>query len=124
MESFATFTDNSVILTILKVSFDYDGVLTTRAGKEMLVKKLAMGDDVFIITARNRSQGASVLEFAKLYKIPVTRVIFTQVGKKWEVIKEKGIELHFDDNQDEMDLIDELTDAETESIDDIEEYND
>lgn len=100
----------------MKVSFDYDGTLTTKAGKEMLVNKLAMGDDVFIITARNRSQGQSVLEFAKLYKIPATRVIFTTVGKKWEIIKEKGIQLHFDNNPDELELIEELTDAETESI--------
>lgn len=99
----------------MKVSFDYDGTLTTRSGKEMLVKKLAMGDDVYIVTARTTGKD-TVLDFAKRYQIPVTRVIFTTVGKKWQVIQDKGIELHFDNNPDELQLIEEMTDAETEMI--------
>lgn len=101
----------------MKVSFDFDGVLTTRAGKEMLTKKVAFGDDVYIITARKKSDSAVVYDFAKRYQIPVTRVIFTTIGKKWQIIKEKGIQLHFDDNPDELRLILENTNAEVEDLD-------
>mgnify|MGYP003332126641 FL=1 len=97
----------------MRVSFDFDGVLTTYKGKRMLVAAQRRGDIVFIVTSRPLAWKKQVYAFAKAYDIPVTRVIFTSYLHKWEIINKKSIDKHFDNNPDELELIRENTDAST-----------
>jgi hydroxymethylpyrimidine pyrophosphatase-like HAD family hydrolase len=65
------------------VSFDYDGVLTTKKGADTLDEWLQLGDTIYIITARNPSQMESVYNFAKEHGILKSRVINVKLGEKW-----------------------------------------
>ena len=95
----------------MRVSFDYDDTLTTRRGKEALVRRLQAGDLVYIITRRSERAKTAVIAFAKGYRIPLNRVKFTGGKMKWEEVKRLRIEVHYDNNGRELELIREKTDA-------------
>lgn len=97
----------------MKVSFDYDDTLTTQQGIDLLQSHIAQGDEVYIITRRRKSFNEPVYQLAKEYGIPKSKVYFTNGEMKWKTILELGIELHYDNNPDELELIDENTDCET-----------
>ena len=94
------------------VSFDVDGVLTTEGGKRIAKRAIDKGDDVFIITARNERLSAGVYAIANELGIPRLRVYFTNGADKWRTIDRLDIDLHYDNNQEQIDKIDENTDAE------------
>lgn len=94
-----------------KVSFDYDGTLTTKAGADTLDRWIATGDTVYILTARQDRMMGPVYEFAREHGIPRSRVLQSTVGHKWEVVKRLGIDKHVDNNRDELKLIEDNTDA-------------
>lgn len=80
----------------MKVSFDYDGTLSTQKGKE-LAKSLS--DTLYIISARSTREG--MLATAKEVGIPISRVYATGSNKaKIEKIKQLEIEKHYDNNSD------------------------
>ena len=82
-----------------KVSYDYDGVLSTDAGKAKAKRDIASGDLVYIISARGDKE--SMLGTAKDLGIPVDRVYATGSNKaKVEKISSLGIEIHTDNNPD------------------------
>jgi hypothetical protein len=93
----------------MKISFDYDGVLSTPQGKELAKRKIAEGDRVYVVTARGESQ--RVLDVAKEVGIPRLQVYFTDGADKWKTIKRLGIERHYDNNQEQVDKIRENTEA-------------
>lgn len=79
-----------------KISFDYDGVLSTNAGK-MLAENTA--GNLYIISARSNKEG--MLATAKKLGIPASNVYATGSNKaKIEKIKELGISKHYDNNPD------------------------
>lgn len=83
----------------VKVSFDYDGVLSTSKGKELAKKEISNGNTVYIISARNERQG--MLSTAKDLGISMSRVFATGSNKaKIEKIKELNISIHYDNNSD------------------------
>jgi len=90
-----------------KISFDYDGVLTTENGKQLLKRKISEGFDVYIITARQRS--LTVINFARENQIPSNRVFFTEGKDKWETLQRLGITVHYDNNQEQIDKINKFT---------------
>lgn len=94
-----------------KVSFDYDGILTTKKGRDTLDEWLLLGDTIYIITARNEGQMQSVYDFAQEHGILKSRVIRVSRGSKWEAVKRLGIDKHVDNNPDELDLIRKNTNA-------------
>ena len=96
----------------MRVSFDFDGVLDTEAGKRIAIRAIDKGDDVFIITARNESLSAGVYAIANDLGIPRLRVYFTNGADKWRTIERLDIDLHYDNNREQVDKIDENTDAE------------
>ena len=101
----------------MKISFDVDGVLTTPQGMALARKKIANGDRVYIITARNEStMSAKVYEIAKELGIPRLRVYFTNGADKWKTIQTLGIELHIDNNEEQVNKIKEQTDSEAELV--------
>jgi hypothetical protein len=81
-----------------KISFDYDGVLTTSRGKEKL---LATNGDIYIITARSIGNMYQVYQVARELRVPRSRVISTGSNQaKIDKIKELGIRTHWDNNPD------------------------
>jgi len=93
----------------LKISFDFDGVLTNDRGRLMAKRFLAEGATVYIITSRNESQGAKVRELADVLGIRSSRVIFTR--DKPEAIKRLRINIHYDNNPETIKSIQNETKA-------------
>jgi hypothetical protein len=84
------------IYAAVKISFDYDGTLSTAKGKE-LAKSL--DGDIYIISARQSRTG--MLSTARRLNIPISRVYATGSNKaKIEKIKQLGITKHYDNNMD------------------------
>jgi hypothetical protein len=83
-------------LAKLKISFDYDGTLTTAKGLE---KAKSLNADLYIISAR--SIKVTLKDIADKLNIPYSRVFATGSNKaKIEKIKELGISKHYDNNPD------------------------
>jgi hypothetical protein len=94
-----------------KVSFDFDDTLSTKRGQTLAKRLITQGKDVYIITRRQESASAEVYKVADELGIPKSKIYFTNGKMKWETIKRLGIDIHYDNNQDEIDLIDKNTDA-------------
>lgn len=82
-----------------KVSFDYDGVLTTARGVGLLLHELNTGSDVYIVSAR---QNKKFLEkWGEKYGIHPSKIFATGSNQqKIRKIKELRIYKHYDDNED------------------------
>ena len=81
-----------------KVSFDWDGTLTTAIGKKLLKQELQRGNLVYIISARSLIN-EEILDLAREFNIPATKIFTTGSNvRKIEKIKELGIVRHYDDN--------------------------
>jgi D-arabinose 1-dehydrogenase-like Zn-dependent alcohol dehydrogenase len=101
----------------MKISFDVDGVLTTPQGMALARRKITEGNRVYIITARNEStMGVRVYEIAKELGIPRLRVYFTNGEDKWKTIRRLGIEVHYDNNEEQITKIKENTDSRAEMV--------
>jgi hypothetical protein len=95
-----------------KISFDFDDTLSTDKGQAMAKRFIENGMTVYIVTARNRTQSVSVYKIADELGIPHSRVYFTAGSDKWHVIKRLDIGIHYDNNAEQVRLINENTDAE------------
>jgi hypothetical protein len=101
----------------MKISFDVDGVLDTPQGMALARRKIANGDRVYIITARNEERmSAEVYAIANELGIPRLRVYFTNGADKWKTIQSLGIELHIDNNEEQVNKIKENTDSDVELV--------
>jgi len=94
-----------------KVSFDFDGTIELERYQNIAIKLKDEGKTVYIVTRRQDSQSKSVYEVADKVGIPHSRVYFTNGKMKWETIKRLNIGTHYDNNPDEIRLINENTDA-------------
>jgi hypothetical protein len=88
-----------------RVSFDYDGVLSTPQGKRLAKNALADGLEVLILTARRKSDGQSVFNVADRIGISRANVIFTEGFDKYTFVMKHHIGLHYDNNQEQVDKI-------------------
>ena len=80
-----------------KISFDYDGTLSTADGKKLARKLISEGNTIYIISARNDKQG--MIAIAKEIGIPLSRIYATGSNKaKIEKVNELGINTHYDNN--------------------------
>jgi hypothetical protein len=106
-----------------KVSYDYDGVLSTDTGKEKAKRDIAQGNLVYIISARGDKE--SMLGVAKDLGIPSDRVYATGSNKaKVEKISSLGIEIHTDNNPDVIKEVNALPKARGVQFEFEETYND
>lgn len=95
-----------------KVSFDYDETLSTDKGKSLAKERISAGDEVYIITARQESDdNTSLFNVASELGIAKDHIFFTNGKDKWEEIKKLGINTHYDNSQEQIDKINENTDA-------------
>ena len=89
----------------MKISFDYDGTLSTAKGTEMAKEFIAKGKEVYIISARHLKVG--MINKAQSLGIPVSRVYATGSNEaKIAKIKSLGIEEHYDNNQEVINKLD------------------
>jgi hypothetical protein len=100
----------------IRVSFDFDDTLTTANGQQLAQRHVSLGDDVYIVTARQQSNGASVYEMAQKLRIPKQNVYFTGGRDKWQMLKRLRIDKHYENNQEQINLIKEFTDVQTVKI--------
>lgn len=100
-----------IILAKTKISFDYDGTLSTKKGKETALEKIRNGNDVFIITARQKSDSQAVYNTADELGIEKSHVIFTNGEDKWKYILKYDIDTHYDNNEEQVKKIQENTTA-------------
>ena len=92
-------TEAPISVNMSKVSFDYDGTISTARGKEMARRAIERGDTVYIISARSDKSG--LLAVADELNIPHSRVYATgSNGAKALKVKELGIDKHIDNNGD------------------------
>jgi len=89
----------------MRISFDYDGVLSTNKGKEMALKAIKNNDEVWILTARNESDNEAVYSTAEKLGIPKSRIVFTNGKDKWSFVMRHKIDEHVDNNQEQIDKI-------------------
>lgn len=111
-----------------KISFDYDDTLEEDNIQEIALRFIAEGKEVYIITRRQETDSEDVYDDAEELGIRKDRVYFTNGKMKWETIKRLNIGIHYDNNPEEIKLIQENTDAEGRLVNNYEEkaetYND
>lgn len=93
----------------MRISFDFDDTLSTKKGQELAAQKIAEKNEVWIITARQEKDSAEVLKIADKLGIPHSRVIFTNGKDKWSFVMRHKIDVHYDNNQEQIDKINHNT---------------
>lgn len=94
------------------VSFDFDGTLSTKKGQDKAKELLAENYRVLIVTARQSTDSKPVFEVADKLGIRRSDIYFTNGANKWSLIKRLGIAIHYDNNPDQVDLINKMTKTE------------
>ena len=89
----------------MRISFDYDGVLSTDKGKEMALNAIKNNDEVWILTARKEYDNEAVYSTAEKLGIPKSRIVFTNGKDKWSFVMRHKIDEHIDNNQEQIDKI-------------------
>lgn len=92
-----------------RVSFDVDGVLTISKGRSLARKRVESGDDVWIVTARTQSDDDSAYKIAERLGIDKSHVVFTNGKDKWKFIQKYRIDVHYDNNKEQLDKIERNT---------------
>ena len=103
--------DDTKAIDMNKVSFDFDDTLTQERWQNKAMKLKEEGKTVYIATRRQESMSKAMYEIADKIGVPHSRVYFTNGKMKWETIKRLGIGTHYDNNEDEIKLIIENTEA-------------
>lgn len=94
------------------VSFDFDDTLSTAKGQEKAKQLLAENYRVLIITARQSKDSKEVYDVADKLGIRRSDIYFTNGANKWSVVKRLGVAIHYDNNQEQIDLINKMTKTE------------
>lgn len=86
-----------------RISFDYDGTLTTKKGT-MLAKSLIQNNTLYIISARSSKVGMT--DKAREIGIPFNHIYATGSNEaKLAKIKELKIQTHYDNNKDVLNAL-------------------
>lgn len=94
----------------MPISFDYDGTLSTKKGKDLAAKFISEGKDVRILTARDSNGVNSDLE-STAKDLGIEKIYYTNGRDKWSFILKYGIKEHYDNNKEQIDKINEKTTA-------------
>jgi len=109
------------ISKIMKISFDFDGVLTTEKMQQHAQKYIAQGHDVYITTSRRTEEffnennveinikkgelNKDVFEIAEKIGIPKDHIRFTNFKDKYPILED--FDIHYDDDPLEIRFIDD-----------------
>jgi hypothetical protein len=97
-----------------KISFDFDDTLTLALYRARAKQLIERGKTVYIVTRRQDNfHPEQVYNVADEIGIPHSRVYFTNGEMKWKTIKRLNIAIHYDNNPDEIKLIEENTECKT-----------
>lgn len=97
---------------ILKISFDFDQTLSELPMQELAKKYLQLGAEVYITTSRTEHldglqyDNSDVFEVAEKLGIKRENITFTNYDDKYKFVKEYDV--HFDDDEQEVALINEF----------------
>ena len=93
----------------MKVSFDFDGVLTLPKIQLLAKSMITLGFDVWIITSRSEKSRQNHEIFTICDKIGLSplKVIFTNCALKVNEFNRGSFDFHFDDCWDEVEAINE-----------------
>ncbi len=94
----------------MPISFDYDGTLSTKKGKDLARKFISEGKDVRILTARDSTGDNSDLE-STAKELGIDKIYFTNGRDKWSFVIKYKIKEHYDNNKEQVDKINEKTTA-------------
>lgn len=92
-----------------KISIDFDDTLSTPKGKELAIKLIDEGNDLHIVTRRNKNDSAEVYKVAEEVGIPKENIHFTGGELKYKTLQQIGVDSHIDNNPDELNAIKENT---------------
>lgn len=98
-------------IDINKVSFDFDDTIELERYQNIAKRLKDEGKTIYIVTRRQERMDKAVYEVADKIGIPHSRVYFTNGEYKWKTIKRLGIGVHYDNNPEEIKLINENTEA-------------
>lgn len=96
---------------MLKISFDFDGVLAEDRTQKVAKKFIETGHDVWITTSRCEEKygqpywNRDLYKVAEILNIPKSKIQLTNGNDKWKYLKD--FDIHFDDDQIEIELIEE-----------------
>lgn len=98
----------------MKVSFDWDSTLAEDRQQKIASKFIAEGHQVWIVTSRSENpplwvdwSNKILFKTAEKLGIPKERIVFTGGVGKWEFLKD--FDIHFDDDQIEIEEIEKNT---------------
>jgi hypothetical protein len=95
----------------MRISFDFDSTLSEERTQALARKLQTMGAELWIISSRVDEDrwgwNTPVLAVAERLNIPRSRIVYTEGSTKWEHCKENQIDIHFDDDQVEIELLEE-----------------
>jgi hypothetical protein len=95
----------------MKISFDFDSTLAEERMQRLAKKLIQAGNEIWITTSRMDNQhgrpewNTDLLAVANKLQIPYEHIQLTNGADKWTYLK--GFDLHFDDDQIEIELIEE-----------------
>lgn len=96
---------NSVIQTINRLSFDFDGCIdSNHIVRNICQMYVATGKEVYILTNRSPEiyRNQDLLRWAALLMVPVENILYAWDTEKYLIIQEKSIDVHFDNDVHEI----------------------
>lgn len=88
----------------MRISFDFDSTLSLPIIQELAKRHILFGDDVYIVTTRNKDNlNKDLRKVLKSLEISEESVIFTSHQDKVHFLD--GFDIHYDDDEYEIDLI-------------------
>lgn len=89
----------------MRISFDYDGTLNKKAYRDIAKIALKDGHEVYVVTARHDDNLDDVKKVAEAIGIKLSNVYATNGRDKVDTIKKLRINLHYDNNPDQVKMI-------------------
>lgn len=87
----------------LKITFDFDGTLDSNQSiKSLCISFIQSGAEVFILTNRFPDEGEVVRNMAFKLGLGESSILYAYGTTKAAIIKEYGIDCHFDDDEIEV----------------------
>ena len=97
----------------IRVGFDFDNTLSLLRGQELAKEELAKGNQVFIITGKDKSKSKRVYKVAQKLGIPTSNVHFTLKNKIADTIKGLKLDMWYDNDQKQLDFVAQNTGIKT-----------
>lgn len=94
---------------VQKIGFDYDGVVSTEKGKELVLQKQNEGADIWFISGTEPSE--TKYNTAEKLGIGKDKMIFVKPLDKWKYLSENNFDTFYDNNPNQVDRINQNTDT-------------